>query len=454
MHKQKAIRKRDGGSLVITKSGRSLKESSGWKDWGEEVNSPNEESGLDWEDQGELDFQKQLELEKRRQHIKRELALMDQEDAQKDDTPEGHSSRDKEVTRQVPIVHSRLHPAPSPSTIESEMSQPPAQPVKVKKKKKADQKVKKSKKLKTSPAEKNGRKTKMLQEKSEDTRPCVDNQLRERARKISSSGSESARIQSKGGPYTQPIDSDVEERTTVLELQGTDKFGVKQEDLQHELQEERLLQQKMRVQPEHPRSKNTLGSEKVKIKDKPVKRKAAISPRKGQQFQGEEKSRRTSEPSDEFSGHSSQAFSPPYDSQYDSRGEGSDRQSPKKPIRDSRRKQEMREIGGEDEKPYRRHGPPPGARNLRTPSPEVIPCEVSEEQYHGMSDRRKKREWAQSPSENDRQGKFKSKEKPLKEKIKDQQPVEPKHRHRTSQSSEDDGSQLPFVRSRQQVWIN
>ncbi|XP_048588034.1 zinc finger CCCH domain-containing protein 13 isoform X2 [Nematostella vectensis] len=106
-------------------------------------------TAMQWEDQGELDYQKQLALEKRRQDLQRQLALMDEEDAAVDDGWEGkevrkEARRQEEEHRKVTVVHSKLHPEQSvtPPASTSPSAPPPAATEKKKKKREGDGKVK------------------------------------------------------------------------------------------------------------------------------------------------------------------------------------------------------------------------------------------------------------------------------------------------------------------------
>ena len=470
VHKQRPSR----GSLVITRPNRASRESGGWRGWEEDVDSPDEGSGLDWEDQGELDFEKQLELEKRRQHLKRELALMDQEDAAKDDTIETSFPHDNEPTRHVPIVHSRLHPAPSQS-LSDETSQPPVQPTKVKKKKKADQKVKKSKKIKTLPGEKDGNKVKAVQARS-DNKTHVENQPRERARKISSSGSEGAHVRSRVTPAAQTLedrDSDMEERVHRSEHKKISNVKGQLEERQQLTPppEEMPLQHKPRTPSDgssRKQSKVTPGSEQRRAPmEKSAKRRTAVSPPEGQQYQDDDRFRRTSEPSDDLPLPRNQTYSPPYEHQYDSRGEaslGGERrrgdESPgtierKRAFQDTRHRQEVRGMRTEDQRKVRRQGPVPGSRRLTTPSPDRMEQEISGDQYQDARDKRRRQEWVESPSESDKHGTWKPGRKPPKGRMLEeqrQQEIQRQHRQ-DSLSSDDDISHPPLDRSRQQVKV-
>ena len=69
---------------------------------------------MEWEERGELDYERQLSLEKRRQDLQRQLALMDEEDAarEKSDRKVKEVKKDKFEEQKVviPVVHSKLHP--------------------------------------------------------------------------------------------------------------------------------------------------------------------------------------------------------------------------------------------------------------------------------------------------------------------------------------------------------
>lgn len=129
--KRKTHRKRDGSPKPKPRSPEEDEE---------DFERPPKTVG-DWEDPSDLDFERQLELERRRQDLQRQLALMDEEDAAASAEETEWKGKEDEK-RKVPIIHSKLHPDPSPSTTGGET---PTQTVKKKKKKKLDSEGKKTK---------------------------------------------------------------------------------------------------------------------------------------------------------------------------------------------------------------------------------------------------------------------------------------------------------------------
>ena len=128
-----------------------------------------------WEDQGgEMDYDRQLELERRRQDLQRQLALIDEEDAAasaEDATPGQWKGNEKEEEpKKVPIVHSRLHPEPSAGTPSDDGSVPQLTMTKKKKKKKLDSEgegTKVKKKKEGSPRKKEEPKRKVIAKEEE-----------------------------------------------------------------------------------------------------------------------------------------------------------------------------------------------------------------------------------------------------------------------------------------------
>jgi hypothetical protein len=124
-----------------------------------------------WEEQGELDYDRQLELERRRQDLQRQLALMDEEDAAASTEETSWKGIEKEEEqRKVPIVHSRLHPEPS-ATPPDDGAVPQQTITKKKKKKKLDSEgegTKIKKKKEASPRKKDETKRKVTAKVDED----------------------------------------------------------------------------------------------------------------------------------------------------------------------------------------------------------------------------------------------------------------------------------------------
>ncbi|KAJ7378011.1 hypothetical protein OS493_025327 [Desmophyllum pertusum] len=120
---------------------------------------------MDWEERGEMDFERQLNLEKRRQDLQRQLALMDEEEAARDKTErkvkDVKKERDEEPKLVIPVVHSKLHPEKSSVSPGDEFSPVSSQSTPKKKKKKLDGEPKKVKtKRKVSPTTKELKKRK------------------------------------------------------------------------------------------------------------------------------------------------------------------------------------------------------------------------------------------------------------------------------------------------------
>lgn len=148
----------------------------------EDYERPSKPVG-DWDDSSYLDFERQLELERRRQDLQRQLALIDQEDAAASAEESEWKGKEKDDDRKVPIVHSKLHPDPSPSTTGGET---PTQTVKKKKKKKTDPDGKKVKAKKdgASPRKKDETKRKTsLTGEEEEISQKEENIVKNKARK-------------------------------------------------------------------------------------------------------------------------------------------------------------------------------------------------------------------------------------------------------------------------------
>lgn len=127
-----------------------------------------------WEDQGgEMDYDRQLELERRRQDLQRQLALIDEEDAaaSAEDIDQWKGNEKEEEPKKVPIVHSRLHPEPSAGTPSDDGTAPQLTTTKKKKKKKLDSEgegTKVKKKKEASPRRKDEPKRKVVAKADED----------------------------------------------------------------------------------------------------------------------------------------------------------------------------------------------------------------------------------------------------------------------------------------------
>ena len=134
------------GSVVVTKSHSPEQEQ---KNWGDDDSEEERNETLDWEERGELDFERQLNLEKRRQDLQRQLALMDEEEAAREKAErkirEPKKDREEEAKPVVPVVHSKLHPEKSSVSPGDEFSPVSSQSTPKKKKKKVDGEAKKVK---------------------------------------------------------------------------------------------------------------------------------------------------------------------------------------------------------------------------------------------------------------------------------------------------------------------
>ena len=151
---------------------------------------------MDWEERGELDFERQLNLEKRRQDLQRQLALMDEEEAarEKDErkVKETKKEREEEHKPVVPVVHSKLHPEKSSVSPGDEFSPVSSQSTPKKKKKKTDGEQKKGKtKHKLSPPGKEPKKRKVVTSVVEGSEADI---VDERTRKVSESLQEAAKL--------------------------------------------------------------------------------------------------------------------------------------------------------------------------------------------------------------------------------------------------------------------
>ena len=171
------------GSVVVTKSHSPEQEQ---KNWGDDDSEEERNETLDWEERGELDFERQLNLEKRRQDLQRQLALMDEEEAAREKAErkirEPKKDREEEAKPVVPVVHSKLHPEKSSVSPGDEFSPVSSQSTPKKKKKKVDGEAKKVKtKRKLSPAEKELKKRKGVKAAAEGVEA---NTGEERTRKI------------------------------------------------------------------------------------------------------------------------------------------------------------------------------------------------------------------------------------------------------------------------------
>lgn len=151
---------------------------------------------MDWEERGELDFERQLNLEKRRQDLQRQLALMDEEEAarEKDErkVKETKKEREEEHKPVIPVVHSKLHPEKSSVSPGDEFSPVSSQSTPKKKKKKTDSEQKKGKtKHKLSPPGKEPKKRKVVTSVVEGSEADI---VDERTRKVSESLQEAAKL--------------------------------------------------------------------------------------------------------------------------------------------------------------------------------------------------------------------------------------------------------------------
>lgn len=181
--KRKLKKRQLSGGVIITKP-RSPEEEE--RDWGEEDYDEGR-SDLDWEERGELDYERQLNLEKRRQDLQRQLALMDEEEALREKAErkvkEPKKEKGEEQKPVIPVVHSKLHPEKSSVSPGDEFSPVSSQSTPKKKKKKNDGESKKVKtKHKVSPLEKELKKRKSMKPTADGLEPDT---AEERTRKVS-----------------------------------------------------------------------------------------------------------------------------------------------------------------------------------------------------------------------------------------------------------------------------
>ena len=158
--KKKAKKRQLSGGVVVAKP-RSPEQEA--RDWGYDE-FEEERRDLDWEEQGELDYERQMMLEKRRQDLRRQLALMDEEEAaiEKAERKVRDVKKEREdEPRAVPVVHSKLHPDKASVSPGDEPSPVSSQSTPKKKKKKSNGEAKKLKlKRKSSPSSKESKKRK------------------------------------------------------------------------------------------------------------------------------------------------------------------------------------------------------------------------------------------------------------------------------------------------------
>lgn len=182
--RKKKLKKRSLSGVVVTKQ-RSPEQEE--RDWGDEEFDEGR-SDLEWEERGELDFERQLNLEKRRQDLQRQLALMDEEEAAR----EKAERKGKEIKKEkeedhkpvIPVVHSKLHPEKSSISPRGEVSPVSSQSTPKKKKKKTEGESKKAKmKRKLSPSGKELKKRKSARPAAVGTESDT---MEERTRKESS----------------------------------------------------------------------------------------------------------------------------------------------------------------------------------------------------------------------------------------------------------------------------
>lgn len=304
--RRKKLKKRQlSGGIVITKP-RSPEQEE--KEWGDEN---YDQPGLDWEERGELDFERQLNLEKRRQDLQRQLALMDEEEAAREKAErkvkEPKKEREEEHKPVIPVVHSKLHPEKSSASPADEFSPVSSQSTPKKKKKKAEGEPKKMKtKHKLSPAGKELKKRKVVRPAAEGSETGTGD---DRTRKISELSPEASKL------ITPRPQLEFEVGT------GEKPRAIKKKQLKPKLKESHVIKstedaafgvpsdasghRPQRTPPveEIPRDKRSYSPEEQRPPVEKMRRRTALSSPEGsdspaQQYPREDRNRRVTEPSE------------------------------------------------------------------------------------------------------------------------------------------------------------
>ena len=369
------------GAVVITKA---LSPEQVERDWGDD-DYEEEQSDLDWEERGELDFERQLNLEKRRQDLQRALALMDEEDAAREKAErkvkEVKREKEEEAKPAIPVVHSKLHPEKSSVSPGDELSPVSSQSTPKKKKKKSEGETKKLKtKRKLSPSAKEVKKRKGVKPVSEG---LDSGSMDERARKIPDlpqersraraqhefevSGEEKPRVTKKKQLKTKSKEGRPgEAHVSPLVLSGTEPQGAPPRE-------------------EIPQDKRSYTPEEQRPPVEKIRRRTALSSPEGSdspalRYASESRTRRLTDPSEEGSpqkpAREVHGTGPPAEAEYKAKAKGHDKryrpeaspgtpeQSRRVTVKDTRYVEEGR---AERRKKTVEEEPP------HSPSPEDIP---------------------------------------------------------------------------------
>ena len=294
------------GGVVITKP-RSPEQEE--RDWGDDDYEEGRNE-LDWEERGELDFERQLILEKRRQDLQRQLALMDEEEAARETAErkvkEPKKDREEEHKPAIPVVHSKLHPEKSSVSPGDEFSPVSSQSTPKKKKKKTDGELKKVKsKRKLSPSAKEFKKRKGVKATPEG---LEGDAVEERTRKITELTPETSKMN---------IPREQSEFQVVVEDKSR---AVKKKQLKTKLKESHVLKssedayaspsdlsgrrtQRTIPAEEIPRDKRSFSPEEQRLPMEKVRRRTALSSPESpgspaMRYSSEDRNRRVTDPSD------------------------------------------------------------------------------------------------------------------------------------------------------------
>lgn len=304
--KRKLKKRQLSGGVVITKP-RSPEQEE--RDWGDEEYDEGRRE-LDWEERGELDFERQLNLEKRRQDLQRQLALMDEEEAAQEvaerKVKETKKEREEEHKPVIPVVHSKLHPEKSSVSPGDEFSPVSSQSTPKKKKKKTDGEPKKLKtKHKLSPSAKEPKKRKSVKPSAEGLEAgAVD----ERTRKMSELSPEASKVTT--ARVQQEMEVGDEEKPR----------GIKKKQVKSKLKESHVLKsaedtyaipldasghgpQRSPTPEEIPRDKRAYSPEEHRPPVEKMRRRTALSSPEGSdspalQYPREDRNRRVTDSSD------------------------------------------------------------------------------------------------------------------------------------------------------------
>ena len=280
-------------------------------DW-EDEEYGERRSDMEWEERGELDYERQLNLEKRRQDLQRQLALMDEEEEaarEKSDRKIKEVKKDKGEEQKlfIPVVHSKLHPEKSSVSPGDELSSVSSQSTPKKKKKKTEGELKKAKtKRKLSPSEKELKKRKSAKPVAESAETDI---IDERRRKIPSELSPEAPKLPLARTQRQIEISEEEKPRGVKKKQSKiktkDASGARSGTEAHTIPSDATVRRPQRSPPEKiiPRDKRSYSPEEQKAPVDKGRRRVALSSPEGSdspalQYPREERSRGVTDSSD------------------------------------------------------------------------------------------------------------------------------------------------------------